>query len=40
MENGKPVIDVAKCFGCGRCVVMCPVAGALKLELADKVAAI
>ena len=40
MENGKPVIDTTKCFGCGRCVVSCPAEGALRLELADKIAAL
>jgi len=35
----KASVDVEKCFGCGQCVIRCPVAGALRLELADKVAA-
>lgn len=37
--KGKASVDIEKCYGCGQCVIRCPVAGALKLELADKVAA-
>ncbi len=38
-KNGKIIIDTEKCFGCGSCVVICPVEGALKLELAEGIAA-
>ena len=36
-NEDKAFVDVEKCFGCGSCVVMCPVDGALRLEVADSV---
>ncbi|MFC1896689.1 DUF362 domain-containing protein [Thermodesulfobacteriota bacterium] len=32
MKDDKAFVDVEKCFGCGSCVVMCPVEGAVRLE--------
>ena len=37
-EEAKILVE--KCFGCGTCVVNCPVEGALRLEPADRVAAL
>jgi ferredoxin len=39
-KRGKASVDVEKCFGCGACVVKCPVEGVLRLELADRVTAL
>jgi len=36
--KSKAFVDVGKCFGCGQCVIRCSVAGALRPELADKLA--
>ncbi|MBI2848002.1 MAG: hypothetical protein HYX83_02400 [Chloroflexi bacterium] len=36
-RNVKAAVDLVKCTGCGQCVVGCPVEGAIKLELAEKI---
>ncbi|MBI2847990.1 MAG: 4Fe-4S binding protein [Chloroflexi bacterium] len=35
----KAVVDLEKCIGCGQCVIGCPVEGAIKLDLAEKIKA-
>ncbi len=37
--KSKASVDAGNCFGCGQCVIRCQVAGALRLELADKIVA-
>ena len=39
-KRDRAFVDVDKCFGCGACVVRCPVEGVLRLELTDKVGAL